>query len=112
MDETHALASFLALSNATRLKILKCLVNAGTNGMLAGDVAHAVDATSSRASFHLAALQDTGMIIATRESRYISYAVNFEAIGGLVKYLLQDCCQNNEIVRLCCTSRELNNCGC
>ncbi len=106
MDDTLALASFLALSNATRLKILKCLVSAGTDGMLAGDVALAADATPSRASFHLANLQETGMITSTRKSRHISYAVNYDAVGELMKYLLQDCCQNNETVRMCCTSSE------
>lgn len=106
MEETLALASFLALSNATRLKILKCLVNAGSAGMLAGDVALAVDATPSRASFHLANLQETKMITSTRKSRQISYAVNYEAVGALMKYVLQDCCQNNETVRSCCTSSE------
>lgn len=102
MDETHALTSFLALSNETRLKILKCLVNAGPDGMLAGDVAQVVDATPSRASFHLARLQETGMITSTRNSRHILYKVNFEAVGNLMKYLLQDCCKNNETVRRCC----------
>jgi ArsR family transcriptional regulator, arsenate/arsenite/antimonite-responsive transcriptional repressor len=106
MDDTLALASFLALSNATRLKILKCLVAAGPDGMLAGDVAVAVEATPSRASFHLTNLHDTGMITSTRMSRQISYAVNYEAVGELMKYLLQDCCQNNETVRTCCTSSE------
>lgn len=106
MDNALALTSFLALSNATRLKILKCLVGAGPEGMLAGDVALAVDATPSRASFHLTNLHETGMITSTRKSRHISYAVNYEAIGELMKYLLQDCCQNNETVRMCCTSSE------
>ena len=103
MDEKNALASFLALSNATRLKILKCLVNAGPDGMLAGDVAQTVSATPSRASFHLNNLQETGMISSTRKSRHILYAVNYEAIGELMKYVLQDCCQNNDVVRTCCT---------
>ncbi len=104
MEESYALSVFSALSNATRLRILKCLVNAGKDGLPAGEIAEAVDATPSRASFHLAALGDTGLLISTRQSRQITYRVDFAAIGGLVRFLMEDCCQNNEIVRSCCIS--------
>ncbi|WP_026480676.1 helix-turn-helix transcriptional regulator [Ahrensia sp. 13_GOM-1096m] len=104
MDEKKAILSFSALSNETRLRILKQLVAAGSDGMSAGDIAQKVGATPSRASFHLSALDETGMVTSTRQSRQITYHVNFEAVGGLIKYLMEDCCQNNEVVRACCST--------
>lgn len=102
MQEEDALAAFLALSNATRLRMLKCLVAAGPGGMFAGEIAQAVAASPSRASFHLTAMSEAGLITATRNSRQIAYAVDFNAVGQLVRYLMQDCCQNNAVVRSCC----------
>lgn len=106
MKEDSALAAFAALSNATRLRMLKCLVNAGGTGMLAGEVAKAVNASPSRASFHLAAMAETGLVTSKRVSRHITYQVDFAAVGELVRYLLSDCCQNNEVVLSCCAPKQ------
>lgn len=102
MEEKLALSSFAALSNETRLRILRLLVQAGEQGLLAGDIAQHIGATPSRTSFHLSTLAETGLATATREARQITYRIDFEAIGGLVRYLLEDCCQNNKTVRSCC----------
>lgn len=102
MNEADALAAFSSISSATRLRMLKCLVEAGQAGLPAGEIAEAVGATPSRTSFHLANLAEAGLITSTRHSRQILYSVDFTAIGALVRYLLQDCCKNNETVRACC----------
>jgi ArsR family transcriptional regulator, arsenate/arsenite/antimonite-responsive transcriptional repressor len=104
MNEADALAAFSSISSATRLRILKGLVTAGPEGMNAGQIAELVDATPSRASFHLSNMADAGLVISSRQSRQISYRVNFETMGALTRYLMDDCCQNNEIVRNCCVA--------
>ncbi len=104
MDENAALAAFSSISNATRLRILKCLVMAGPDGMSAGEVASEVEASPSRTSFHLSNLSEAGLVASSRQSRQITYRVEFETIGGLARYLLHDCCRNNSVVRACCVS--------
>lgn len=106
MNEKNALSVFSVLSNATRLRILKALVAAGREGLLAGEIAIAVDATPSRASFHLSAMAEAGLVSSERQSRKISYRANYERIGDLVIYLLQDCCQNDPAVLSCCMPKE------
>jgi len=106
MNETNALAAFASISSATRLRMVKCLVEAGPEGLSAGEIAEAVGATPSRTSFHLANLAEAGLVTSARHSRQILYRVDFAAIGALVRYLLQDCCNNNEIVRACCMPGE------
>ncbi|MEM9972178.1 MAG: helix-turn-helix domain-containing protein, partial [Pseudomonadota bacterium] len=64
MNEEMALAAFAALSHPTRLKMLRALVEAGPEGLGAGDVAHLAGATPSRASFHLTALAEVGLVTA------------------------------------------------
>ena len=102
MNEESALTALGSISNQTRLRILKALVAAGADGMTAGDIAEAVAASPSRASFHLTQLSDAGLINSTRHARQIIYAVDFDSIGALVRYLIEDCCQNNATVRSCC----------
>lgn len=102
MNEAEALRALSALSAATRLRMIKCLVKAGPTGMTAGEIAQAADATPSRASFHLNNLTKAGLVKSHRASRAIVYSVEFEALGGLLSYILHDCCQGNESVFKCC----------
>ena len=102
MNEAAALKAFGALSNESRLRLVKCLVEAGPNGLSAGDIAEKIGAAPSRASFHLAALSEAGLVRSERESRSIRYFVSFEAMGSLVQYLLQDCCGGHVNPGQCC----------
>ena len=102
MEETNATAAFGALANATRLRILKRLIAAGPAGLTAGSIAEAVGASPSRASFHLSALSDAGLIAAERLARQIIYRADYAAMGGLIAYLLHDCCGDDPRVRACC----------
>lgn len=102
MNEMIALPMFAALSQETRLKILRYLVEVGEDGASAGNVGKRVDATSSRASFHLAALERAGVITSERQSRHIIYRAHFKNLGELVSFLLKDCCDNHPDVLECC----------
>src|SRR5215831_11103642 len=92
MDRSQALRGFAALSQETRLAIVRLLVRAGPDGLAAGAVAEAVDASPSNVSFHLKDLEHAGLITARRSSRSIIYAANFDALRGLVGFLMKDCC--------------------
>ena len=93
LEETQALDAFGALSQPTRLQMIRALVVAGPEGMAAGAVGDAVGASSSSASFHLAHLERAGLISSRRAARSILYAANFEGLSGLVEFLMRDCCQ-------------------
>ena len=93
MDEPRALDAFGALSQPTRLKMLRALVVVGPLGMAAGAIAEAADASSSSASFHLAHLERAGLVRSRREARSVIYSADHEGLAGLVQFLLHDCCQ-------------------
>ena len=61
--------------------------------MPAGDIADAVGATPTAASFHLKELDRAGLIHATRDGRYVRYAVHVDGMRQLLDYLTEDCCQ-------------------
>lgn len=102
MTEDQAIASLSAISSPTRLRMLRALVAAGGAGLAAGAIAEKVGATPSRASFHLANLADAGLVTSERVARQITYFANFEAMGALIRYLVEDCCRNDARVIGCC----------
>ena len=93
MNEKQALAAFGALSQATRLQMMRALVVAGPDGLPAGSVGDEVGASSSSTSFHLANLEQAGLINSRREHRSIIYTANYDALSGLIGFLMRDCCQ-------------------
>ncbi|MEM8753379.1 MAG: metalloregulator ArsR/SmtB family transcription factor [Pseudomonadota bacterium] len=102
MNDASAASVFAALANETRLAIVRRLVVAGPSGMAAGELAAAVGASPSRASFHLAALSEVGVIASERSSRRMLYRADFGALGALAAYFLSDCCRDAPEVRSCC----------
>lgn len=100
MDEEQALSGFSALSQPTRLQMLRALVVAGPAGLAAGDIATNAGASSSNASFHLAHLERAGLVTSRREARSIIYTANFAGLSGLVEFLMRDCCQGHPEVCL------------
>jgi len=93
MKEKQALDAFAALSQETRLRIVRLLVEAGPDGMPAGGIGEAVKASSSNVSFHLSHLERAGLIESRREARSIIYSAAYPALGGLIAFLMRDCCK-------------------
>ena len=102
MDRTQALAALSALANETRLDLIRLLVPAGPQGLPAGRIAQALGLSASRLSFHLAAMEAAGLIRSRRASRHVIYAACPGALGGLMAYLLRDCCQAHPEVQAHC----------
>jgi ArsR family transcriptional regulator, arsenate/arsenite/antimonite-responsive transcriptional repressor len=96
MNEKQALGAFAALSQETRLRIVRLLVTAGPAGMPAGAIGEAMDgASSSRMSFHLSHLEQAGLVQSRREGRLILYSAAYPALSGLIEFLTRDCCQGH-----------------
>lgn len=102
LTEDAAVAALGAIANGTRLAILRALVQAGPQGLAATSIADAVGASPSRASFHLSTMAEAGLITSERQARQITYRVDFQALGGLIRYLIDDCCQGDPTLRACC----------
>ena len=92
MKERQALSAFAALSQETRLRILRGLVVAGDEGLPAGLIAEQVGVSASNVSFHLKELETAGLVHARREGRSILYAADHGTLSDLIRFLLEDCC--------------------
>lgn len=106
MKESQVTATLGALAQETRLRIVRYLVKCGSNGAPAAQIGEAVDAASSRLSFHLSALERANIVTSQRVSRSIVYRVNYGQLGSLISYLLHDCCQDHPVVTRCCSKRD------
>jgi DNA-binding transcriptional ArsR family regulator len=92
MNRRQAISAFAALSQDTRLSIVRLLVKAGPDGVAAGDVADEIGVSASNLSFHLKELTHAGLVSARRESRSIIYRAEYDALRGLIGFLMKDCC--------------------
>jgi DNA-binding transcriptional ArsR family regulator len=96
MNENQAMNAFGALSQETRLRIVRLLVKAGPKGLSAGAIGAAIDsASASRMSFHLSHLEQAGLVESRRDGRSIIYSAALPTLAALVEFLMRDCCQGH-----------------
>lgn len=92
MNAVHAVEALAALAQEHRLALFRLLVKAGESGLPAGAIAQALGVPNSSLSFHLAQLRNAGLILQERQHRSLIYRANYQAMNGLVSYLLENCC--------------------
>ena len=92
MEMTTAVSSLSALAHAGRLSAFRMLVQAGADGLTAGEIARRLDMPPSTLSSHLAILDHAGLTRSRRDGRSIIYTADYGAMRGLLGFLLEDCC--------------------
>jgi protein-tyrosine-phosphatase/DNA-binding transcriptional ArsR family regulator len=92
MEISDAARVFAALSQESRLGVLRLLLEHGPNGVPAGELALRLGIPASTASFHLSALERAGLVSATRQGRQILYAARIAALRELLSFLTETCC--------------------
>jgi len=92
METKKAVQALSALAQETRLGIFRLLVQAGPDGMAAGQVGDRLDLPPATLSFHLAGLTRAGLARSRQEGRFVIYSADFQAMNALVGYLSENCC--------------------
>src|SRR5436190_768091 len=92
MDIDHALVAFSALSQETRLRVFKLLIEYGTEGIPAGTLSEELGIPHNTLSFHLSHLSHAGLVTSRKQSRSIIYAAKCDAIETLIEFLNENCC--------------------
>ncbi|KGJ05547.1 transcriptional regulator, ArsR family [Paracoccus halophilus] len=92
MEKNRALESLSALAHEIRLDVFRLLIQAGLQGMTAGQIAAALGIRANTLSNNLNILAGAGLVRSTREGRSIRYFPEMEAMRGLLAFLMQDCC--------------------
>lgn len=92
MEKRTALQVFEALSSGIRLDVYRCLVVAGRQGMVAGEIAATLDIPPTNLSFHLKNLTQSGLLSVAQEGRFQRYRANIETMLEVIAYLTENCC--------------------
>ena len=92
MEKTTAVAALAALAQDNRLDVFRLLVQAGPEGMPAGEVANALGLAPNTLTFHFDRLRGAGLVTVRREGRSMIYAARFETMNDLLAYLTENCC--------------------
>ena len=92
MDKNFALNAFDALSQETRLDALRLLIQAGPEGLPAGEIGERLGIKQNTMSVNLQILAQAGLITSARDGRFIRYAPSYDAIQGVILFLMKDCC--------------------
>ncbi len=93
MEKSTAIGALAALAHETRLEVFRLLVRAGREGLAAGSIAEALGIPSATLSFHLKELRSAGVIGCRRAGRSLIYSPDFEAMGELLAFLTDNCCE-------------------
>jgi ArsR family transcriptional regulator, arsenate/arsenite/antimonite-responsive transcriptional repressor len=93
MDIKQALAAFDGLSQETRLRVFRLLVEYGEAGAPAGTLSESLNIPHNTLSFHLSHMSNAGLVLSRRDGRSVIYSANFEFFSGLIRYMVEDCCR-------------------
>jgi DNA-binding transcriptional ArsR family regulator len=93
MKKPAALAALAALAQENRLDVFRLLVEAGPEGLPAGNVAGALKVAPNTLTFHLDRPREAGLVTVRRDGRQMIYAARFDRMNALIGYLTENCCQ-------------------
>ena len=90
---------FAALGNEPRLRIVRLLLSAHPEGMVAGEIQAELGIPASTLSHHLDKLKSEELVNVRRESTFLRYTANTEALRELLQFLYAECCTRNQAVK-------------
>ncbi len=92
LSNEQAAEIFTQLGNATRLCIIKILVEAGDDGLKVGEIQKELGTPGSTLSHHLLHLRNAGLIEQCRVGNALVCSVNYERLNQAIDYLKAECC--------------------
>jgi DNA-binding transcriptional ArsR family regulator len=95
METSSAVAALGALAQENRLEVFRLLVQAGPDGLPAGEIGERLNLAPATLSFHLAQLRHAGLIGMRREGRSLIYSADYDGMNTLMDFLTANCCRGS-----------------
>lgn len=92
MEMYEATEAFSSLSQETRLRVFKFLIEYGCDGSVPRKIAEALKIPDNTLSFHLSHMSKAGLVTSKKNGRSITYFANTILIEDLINYLQANCC--------------------
>jgi len=96
-----------AMGSEPRLRIMRLLLSAHPEGMVVSDIQDELEIPNSTLSHHLEKLKGEDLVRVQRESTFLRYTANTEALQELLQFLYAECCTRSkalkpeQIIRVC-----------
>jgi len=90
---------FSAMGTEARLRIMQLLLLAHPEGLVVGEIQEELEIPNSTLSHHLDKLRNEGLVNVQRESTFLRYKANTEALQKLLQFLYAECCTRNKAVQ-------------
>lgn len=90
---------FSAMGTEPRLRIMQLLLSAHPEGLVVGELQGELEIPNSTLSHHLDKLKNEGLVNVQRESTFLRYTANTEALQELLQFLYSECCTRNKALR-------------
>ena len=90
---------FSAMGTEPRLRIMQLLLSAHPEGLVVGEIQEELDIPGSTLSHHLDKLRNEGLVLVRRESTFLRYSANTEALQELLQFLYAECCTRNKALK-------------
>jgi DNA-binding transcriptional ArsR family regulator len=82
-----------------RLRIMRLLLSAHPDGLVVNEIQQELDIPNSTLSHHLDKLRAEDLVKVRRESTFLHYTANTEALRQLLQFLYAECCTRNQAVK-------------
>jgi ArsR family transcriptional regulator len=92
MEMYEATEAFSSLSQETRLRVFKLLIEYGRDGTVPGTIAEDLNIPANTLSFHLSHMNQAGLVTSKKKGRSVTYYANTDRIEELIGYLQTHCC--------------------
>ena len=89
---------FSAMGTEARLRIMQLLLSAHPEGMVVGELQEELDIPNSTLSHHLDKLRNENLVQLRRESTFLRYSANTDALQEVLRFLYAECCTRNKAV--------------
>jgi ArsR family transcriptional regulator len=90
---------FSAMGTEPRLRIMQLLLSAHPEGLVVGELQGELEIPNSTLSHHLDKLKNEELVHVQRESTFLRYTANTEALQELLQFLYSECCTRNKALR-------------
>jgi ArsR family transcriptional regulator, arsenate/arsenite/antimonite-responsive transcriptional repressor len=90
---------FSAMGTEPRLRIMQLLLSAHPDGLVVGEIQEELDIPNSTLSHHLDKLKTEDLVSVSRESTFLRYTANTEALEELLQFLYAECCTRNRAIQ-------------
>ena len=90
---------FSAMGTEARLRIMQLLLSAHPEGLVVGEIQEELDIPNSTLSHHLDKLRMEDLVNVKRESTFLRYTANVDALQEVLRFLYAECCTRNKAVK-------------